>query len=164
MHTKKIYILGACLWLVADFLSDEEIRKNLRTTKFRKIYNRILESKNEYKVLGDAALTFSAVGASADRYTRDMIKGHGIGEVAEAEAVEQFAGSAEYLESWLYTNFLFESEEKKIQLSGLINKAVAIVAGRQKDDLTIALEWLQMQKGTVSIETVRNKLIQIKHG
>lgn len=163
MRTKDIFKVGACCWLLADFLSDEDIKQTLNSTHFKPIYNRLKEGKKEFEVLGALALTIAKVEKVANRYDKDIISGRAINQKAEADAVSQFADSSVYLESWLDTLYRFDSEDKKQELGRLVNKAVGIVAGKEKDELTILLEWLQTQPASLSKQTIFNKVIQIKN-
>lgn len=165
METKTLYKIGACCWLLADFLSDDDVRTALNTTTFKKIYSRLKEKKPEFEILGALSLTVSAVSSNSDRYCQDLIGGKGIGEKAKADAVEQFAESATYLESWLDTLYAMSSESKKKELNSRIQSAVAVTLGKEKQTIDKAIDWISLYPadGGISAESVLNKLIQLKN-
>lgn len=153
---RDMYYIGAAAFLLSDLLSDADNLKVLRGLK---------EVLPEIKHLSGASLSGSRVFHAAHKYTRDIERGLKSGAKAtpaSAEAMEQFAQSAEYLERWL--RVLYEVPESKHgHLDGLIRRSVEIAKGQRNEPLALALQWLESQPDEISVVTVRNKLIELKN-
>jgi hypothetical protein len=175
-NTKKIYKIGMAAYLLADYLSDYQLRDALRGYDFKKYIDRMREIKPELQLAGGVLVSIAKIEEKASQYCKRVdeaayksIKNDEsmTAEERKAEAdlfVSQFAKSSNLLDNWLDDMFDI-GEDKFGEIGLLIEHAVEQVKGNRKTDIDLLLEWIASypEGYTMSLQTVRNKAIHIKN-
>jgi hypothetical protein len=162
-NTKKIYKIGMAAYLLADYLSDYQLRKALRGMDFGKYLERLREISPELKVVSGVMLAVSKIEHETSKYCK-RVEG-GVSKDEDFRDIQsQFAKSSDILDNWLEVMHQVPVE-KYSELNDLIEHAVEQVKGRRKSDTDLLLEWIASypEGYTMSLQTVRNKAIHIKN-
>jgi hypothetical protein len=182
-NTKKIYKIGMAAYLLADYLSDYQLRQALRGIDFGKYLERLREISPELKLVSGVMLAVSKIEQETSKYCKRVeqdakasaIEEYKTSPIKELEGNDfvknevqtiqrQFAISSDILDNWLDVMHQVPVE-KYSELNDLIETAVEQVKGKRKTDIDLLLEWIASypEGYTMSLQTVRNKAIHIKN-
>lgn len=165
-NREQLYLVGACAWLFRDLMSDPDTLGLLRSLK---------DAIPLADYVGLASLNACYMEEHLKKYERDLTSHDEVKRLfpqmtAEQlqqfrnEVIDQFAMSSDYLDSWLRLLFKVPHHEKP-RVNKAIEQAVSVALGERKSDMDLLLQWVAgfPQGYTMSLETVRNKAIEIKN-
>jgi hypothetical protein len=182
-NTKKIYKIGMAAYLLADYLSDYQLRQALRGIDFGKYLERLREISPELKLVSGVMLAVSKIEQETSKYCKRVeqdakasaIEEYKTSPIKELEGNDfvknevqtiqrQFAISSDILDNWLDVMHQVPVE-KYSELNDLIETAVEQVKGKRKTDMDLLLEWIASypEGYTMSLTTIKNKAIHIKN-